>query len=166
MLKDGRVEEDKEGPRLQEDTLEYDRFEFKKQSTDAYGKKVSRVFLRYLIRDKKEQSATKNKFYVERIMNLEHDKEDQEFWLKQPTCFKQSTDRPEHLLFQAGTRSMYIFDLKLVNGILRLYTEKDKEKGKAFRWQEVPFTHKLDMIGTNHVSMLVGKREAKWQKTT
>jgi hypothetical protein len=165
MLKDGRVEDDTE-LRKQEDTLEYDRFEFKKQSTKKYGKKVSRVFLRYLIRDNDEKSATKNKFYVDRIMNLEHDKEDQEFWLKQPTCFKQSTDCPTHLLFQASTRSMYIFDLKLENAILRLYTEKDKKEGNAFCWQEVPFTHKLDMIGTNHVSMLVGKREAKWQKTT
>lgn len=115
MTDDGRTEPDKglmdengniiEGKlRNREDTLMYDRFEFKRQSTERYGKKVSRVFAKYLIRKdyEKPENQKTNAFYVPRVMNFEQDKEDREFWLKAPSCLKQSTDSDQRLLFAAG----------------------------------------------------------------
>jgi len=98
-------------------------------------------------------------------MNFSNEREDTEFWLKQPTVFYQSTDTPERLIFAASTKGNYIFDLKMTKGKLQLYTEKDQREGKAFMWQKVPFAHRLDMIEPEHVSLLQYKKEAKWYKT-
>lgn len=98
-------------------------------------------------------------------MNHAGDREDPEFWLKPPTYFTQSTYKPNKIIMAAGSRSNYIFDLKLDHGVFQLYSEADKKLGKCFRWQTVPFAHKLDMIDKEHVSIIVHKKEAKWLKT-
>lgn len=41
-----------------------------------------------------------------------------EFWNKQPTCFRQSSDDPSRLIFRAAARSNFIFDLKMIDGRL------------------------------------------------
>lgn len=88
---------------------EYEKFETKQQKG-----KVKRLFLRYLISDYKGRQA----FYTKRIMNFSGEREDTEFWLKQPTVFYQSTDTPERLIFAASTKSNYVFDLKMTKGKL------------------------------------------------
>jgi len=85
------------------------------------GRKVSRLFMRYLIRDEADRPA----FYTDRIMNFAGDKEDDEFWHRPPTFFTQASDDPARIIFAAGARSNYIFDLKLDCGVLRLYTQKE-----------------------------------------
>jgi len=104
MSDDGRTSVDKmldvNGNRIpgelrkREDGLVYERFEYKNQSTKLYGKKVTRMFAKYLIRKdyEKPENKIKNNFYVDRVMNFEYDKEDREFWLKAPSCLSQSTD--------------------------------------------------------------------------
>jgi len=58
---------------------EFEKLEFKRQRKD----KVTRVFLRYLIQNRDGN----HDFYIQRIMNFAGDKEDSEFWLKQPNVF-------------------------------------------------------------------------------
>ena len=157
--------------RRAENVIQYDRFEEKLMSTEQYSRKVTRVFLRYLIRDAdtSNQNGPKkdweNSFYVDRLMNYNHDKEDSEFWLKPPNVFSQSTDRPDRIIFAAGKRGMYIFDLKLEKGQIKMWSEQEEKAGYAFRWQRVPLVSKLDMIADEHISLLVGKQEAKWFRT-
>jgi hypothetical protein len=149
--------------RKAENVIQYDRFEEKLMSTEQYSRKVTRVFLRYLIRDAdtSNQNGPKkdweNSFYVDRLMNYNHDKEDSEFWLKPPNVFSQSTDRPDRIIFAAGKRGMYIFDLKLEKGQIKMWSEQEEKAGYAFRWQRVPLVSKLDMIADEHISLLVGK---------
>jgi hypothetical protein len=49
---------------------------------------------------------------------LEEEQEEKrmEFWNKTPSCFRQSTDDPSRMIFRAGTRSHWIFDLHMLEG--------------------------------------------------
>ena len=98
-------------------------------------------------------------------MNFSGEREDTEFWLKQPHVFYQATDTPERLIFASSSRGNFVFDLKMVRDKLILYTPEEKKAGNAFQWQKVPFAHRLDMIEPEHVSLLQHKKEAKWFKT-
>lgn len=69
-------------------------------------------------------------FYAFPKSDQENERENKnEFWNKQPTCFRQSSDDPSRLIFRAASRSNWIFDLKMIDGRLQIYSETDfKEK--------------------------------------
>lgn len=69
-----------------------------KDGKEVVGKKVTRLFVRYLIYNDDMQQS----FYKKRLMNFTGDKEDREFWLKPPSCWHQASDTPERLIFAAG----------------------------------------------------------------
>jgi hypothetical protein len=69
-----------------------------------------------------------------------------EFWNKMPTCFRQGSDDPSRIIFRAGSRSNWIFDLHLHEGEVRLYSEQARKNGFAFNLQKRPFVKDIDFI--------------------
>jgi len=88
------------------------------------------------------------------------------FWNKMPTSFTQATDDPSRIIFAAGSRGNYVFDLKMLNGELRLYSPDDVQNGKAIGLQKRAYVRMLDMIDDNFINMLSQEKVAKWQRTT
>lgn len=69
-----------------------------------------------------------------------------EFWNKQPTCFRQSSDDPSRLIFRAAARSNYIFDLKMIDGRLQIYSGEDKNANQSIGLKKIPFVKDVDFI--------------------
>lgn len=89
-----------------------------------------------------------------------------EFWNKHPSCFRQSSDNPARLIFRAGSRSNWIFDLKMVEGQLRLFSEEDQTKQESLGLQKRAFVKDIDLISHNMISILTtDQEEGKWQRT-
>ena len=70
-------------------------------------------------------------FYTDKVKNEDGDR-DIEFWNKFPTVFKRSSDDVGRIIFHAGSRANYIYDLKLIEGEVRIWSKKDVESGNAF----------------------------------
>ena len=81
-----------------------------------------------------------------------------------PICFRQSTDDPSRLIFRAGSRSNWVFDLRMYKGGLRLWSEKAMQQGLALRLQRKPFVRDIDMIDRNLFNILTLDSEGKWKR--
>jgi len=82
-----------------------------------------------------------------------------------PTCFRQSTDDPSRIIFRAASRSNWIFDLKLINGQVRLWSDEEVAQGRAFGLQKRPFVRDIDFIDHNLISVLTLYEEGQWKPT-
>jgi len=74
-------------------------------------------------------------------------------------------DGKGRIVFHAGSRSTWIYDLKLDNGDIKIWSKQDVENGIAFGLQKKPFCVDIDFIEQNFVSVLT-KKEAKWLHKT
>ena len=88
----------------------------------------------------------------------------QEFWNKQPTCFRQACDDPSRILFRASTRSNWIFDLQLLDGDIRIYPQSKIDSKEAIGLKKLPFVTDLDFISKDLVSVLTNAEEGKWRR--
>lgn len=107
-------------------------------------------------------------FYQDQVINnvlqTESD-EDTQFWNKMPSCFKMASDGKGRLIFFAGSRSTWIYDLRLYNDQIQVWTKEDVMQGRAFGLQNKPFVTDIDFVDHNFTSYLTTKKEAKWLHT-
>ena len=80
--------------------------------------------------------------------------------------FKKSSDNASRLIFAAGSRGNFVFDLQMLEGQLRLFSNADVEAGRAIGQQKRAYVRQFDMISDNFVSMLSNEKVAKWHKCT
>lgn len=90
-------------------------------SDNCIEEHTQRQYLPFYITDSEGKHQGEQTFYAFPITEKIEDDQLQEFWNKQPICFRQSSDDPSRIIFRAGSRSNWIFDLRLVDGGLRLW---------------------------------------------
>jgi hypothetical protein len=106
-----------------------------------------------LTKQEKENRA-RNQYYL------------QQFFTKMPTCFRQSSCNGDRLIFRAGTRSTWVYDLKMENGYIRLYSAKERQDKKAFGLQESGMVKDLDFVEENMINIVTEQYEGKWMSAT
>ena len=119
----------------------------------------------YTVRENLNQ---KKKEQNEASDDAEFEKKDfvDELWKKQSTSFFESSDSPQRLIFCCGSRSNYVYDLKLENGLIKLYTPEDIKFGNSIGLQKKPFVRQIDLIEKDFMSFVTNSKEAKYKKTT
>ena len=137
-------------------------------------KKGERMYLYWAIRKPEKDGWTGNKnynrniptqfFYTDKIENEENER-DVEFWNKFPTVFKKSSDDCGRIIFYAGSRANWIYDLQLINGEVKIFSKSDFEKGNAFGLQKRPFVQDIDFVDHNFVSLLTKDKVYQWKHT-
>jgi hypothetical protein len=70
----------------------------------------------------------------------------QQFFAKMPTCFRQSSCDGDRLIFRAGSRSTWVYDLKMENGYLRLFGQNDIDNKNSVGLQESGMVKDLDFV--------------------
>jgi len=111
----------------------------------------------------KDGTATKF-FYTDKVENEDKDK-DTEFWNKFPTVYKKSSDEVGRIIFNAGSRANWIYDLQLIDGEVRIFSKHDFDTGNAFGLQKRPFVQDIDFIDHNFVSVLTKDKIFQWKHT-
>ena len=134
--------------------------DFIKENSKSYS---ARGF--YTVR---ENALAKSKGFGESNDDKEFVEKDfvDELWKKQATSFFESSDSPQRLIFCCGSRSNYVYDLKLENGLVKLYTDEDIKLGNAIGLQKKPFVRQIDLIEKDFMSFVTNSKEAKYKKTT
>jgi hypothetical protein len=99
-----------------------------------------RQYLPYFIRNEKGEESTdetryfynlpeKNKAELEgkkgKPLDFKNQYYLQQFFTKMPTSFRQSSCNSDRLIFRAGSRSTWVYDLKMEKGYLRLFGQDD-----------------------------------------
>jgi len=132
---------------------------------DATGKleiHAQRQYLhRYITDSEGQKDFTNSPFNPEEMCDENHERE---FWNKLATSFKKSSDNASRLIFAAGSRGNFVFDLQMFNGELRLYSNADVDQGRAIGLQKRAYVRQFDMISDRFVSMLSSEKVAKWHK--
>lgn len=109
-----------------------------------------RVFYKFAGQDESEKDIEEQKL---------------EMWYKIASSFRQSSEvNSSRLIFTAGSRSSWVFDLQMHNGGIRLYSKADVEAGRAIGLKKRPFCRAIDFIDDNFINMLTLTEEAKWKK--
>lgn len=125
----------------------------KLQTERRRRKKGERMYINWAIRKPENDGWPTTFFYTDKVKNEDGDR-DIEFWNKIPTVFKRSSDDLGRIIFHAGSRANYIYDLQLLKGEVRIWSEKDVRSGNAFGLQKRPFVQDIDFIDHNFVSVL------------
>lgn len=124
--------------------------EFYERLRDKDTKVEDRVFYKFKDRTEKEADIEDQKL---------------EFWNKIASSFRQSSEvNSSRLIFTAGSRSSWVFDLHMVGGNLRLYSRADFNAKRAIGLQKRPFCRSIDFIDDNFINLLTLTEEAKWKK--
>ena len=89
-----------------------------------------------------------------------------EFWNKAAISFFKSSEKDsDRLMFCCGSRSNYVYDLRMDANSLKIYSKQDQDNGKAIRLQKKPFLRQMDVIENGFISFITTSKEAKWKKT-
>jgi hypothetical protein len=80
-----------------------------------------------------------------------------------PTVFKQASDDMGRLIFHAGARAIYVFDLQLIDGRIQIWSKNDTKIGRAIGMQKLPFVIDIDFIDHNFVSVLTTEKDCSWK---
>ena len=59
-----------------------------------------------------------------------------------------------------------LYDLKLENGLIKLYSQEEIDLGRAIGLQKKPFVRQIDLIERDFISFITNSKEAKYKKTT
>ena len=90
----------------------------------------------------------------------------EELWKEQANSFFECSDTPLRLIFCCGSSSNYVYDLKLENGLIKLYSPEDIKFGNSIGLQKKPFVKQIDLIEKDLMSFITNSKEAKYKKTT
>lgn len=101
-------------------------------SDNCLEEHAKRQYLPFFIADADGKQQAQQTFYSFPTNEKIEDEQLQEFWNKQPVCFRQSSDDQSRIIFRAGSRSNWIFDLKLADGGLRLWPASSRKAGQSF----------------------------------
>jgi hypothetical protein len=83
-----------------------------------------------------------------------------------PTCFRQSSCDGDRLIFRAGSRSTWVYDLKMENGYLRLFSKVDIDNKKSIGLQESGMVKDLDFVTEDMINIVTEQYEGMWMEKT
>jgi hypothetical protein len=79
-----------------------------------------------------------------------------------PTSFRQSSCDGDRLIFRAGSRSTWVYDLKMEKGYLRLFGQGDIKNKKSVGLQESGMVKDLDFVTEDMINIVTEQYEGMW----